>query len=577
MPSIGNIVEQLTDTVAAVTVLQRARAINLLKPGRTVAIARETKTIGPMSSVIGHNANDFPGLPALTDERGTLTWKQLDDQANALANALIGYGLGPGSVIGIVARDHRAIPLALAAAGRAGIRLAMMNTGFGVAQFRDVAEREKLAAILYDEEFAALAASLDPAIPRILTWRDSATAPGRPAAPSRSGTETPGHSGTDTPGTPASTDFALPAGTRTLDDIAETGDTTRPAEPEKWGGMVILTSGTTGLPKGARREQFSPFASAIVLDRIPLPRHAAMVIVSPIFHSTGFALWAVGAALANEAVFLRRFDPEKTLAALAEHRAEVLVAVPTMAHRILALGPETIGKYDLSALKTVVIAGSALPPALSQAFQQQFGEVLYNLYGSTEVGVVSVAQPRELRRAPSSIGRPSVTVHLALFDDAGRRITEPITRGRLFARTGAPFEGYTDGRDKDFLDGYMSTGDMAYFDDSGLWFIAGRDDDMIVSGGENVYPQEVENLLAAHPEVDDVAVIGVDDEEYGTRLRAFVVAADDARPDPDDLRAHVKANLARYKVPRDVVFVDELPRNPTGKLVRRLLPTGPLD
>ncbi|MCK0438415.1 acyl-CoA synthetase [Gordonia alkaliphila] len=545
MSKLGTIIESLSDAVGAVKVMSGSGAIDLSNPKRVIGMVKSNKLIGPTATVLAHKAIDIPDAPAVSDEHGTLTWAEFDAQVNMLGNAFLGAGLRPGSVVGIIARDHRAVPMALCAAGRSGVRLAMMNTGFGATQFAEVATREGVEAILYDEEFSELADTLPDDLLRIVTWTDG---------------EQP-----------------IRADARTLDDIVAAGDPTPPPMPEAFGGMVILTSGTTGLPKGASRNKFAPFASALILDRIPLPRNGSMVIVSPIFHSTGFALWGVGLGLANETVLMRRFDAEKTLAAIERHRSQALVAVPTMLHRMIALGPEVIGKYDLSSLETVVVAGSALSPTLCEEFQDAFGDVLYNLYGSTEVGVATVAQPAELRRAPGTIGKPPVTSHMALFDDDGRRITATNTKGRLFVRTGAPFEGYTDGRNKDFIDGYMSSGDMAYVDDDGLWFIAGRDDDMIVSGGENVYPLEVENLLAEHPHVDDVAVIGVDDDEYGTRLRAFIVLAEGAPEDPDALRAHVKANLARYKVPRDVVYIEDLPRNPTGKLVRRLLPTGPLE
>ncbi|MFT3661280.1 MAG: AMP-binding protein [Gordonia sp. (in: high G+C Gram-positive bacteria)] len=545
MSKLGIVLEQIRDGLGAARVLREAGVTDLRRPHRVINAIRGSKVIGPMATVIGHNAEDVPDLPAIADERGSLTWREFSDQSNALANTLLDAGLGPGSVIGILARDHRAIPMAQCAVGRSGIRLALMNTGFGAAQFTDVARREGIEAILYDEEFSDLADSLPDDMPRIVTWVDGE----RPLHPNA----------------------------RPLDDVVAAGRTTTPPRPATWGGMIILTSGTTGLPKGARRSRFSPFTSALLLDRIPLPKHTSMVIVSPLFHSTGFATWAVGTALGNQTVTLRRFDAEKTLAAIAEHRAEVLVAVPTMLHRILALGPEVIGGYDTSSLKIVVAAGSALSPALCEEFQDTFGDVLYNLYGSTEVAIAAVAQPADLRRAPGTVGRPPISSYLALFDDDGNRIRETDVSGRLFVRNGAPFEGYSDGRNKEILKGYMSTGDMAFVDEHGLWHIAGRDDDMIVSGGENLYPLEVENLLAEHDDVDDVAVVGVDDAEFGKRLRAFVVPVEGTTPDPDALRAYVKENLARYKVPRDVVFVDDLPRNATGKLVRRLLPTGPLD
>ncbi|WP_168706524.1 acyl-CoA synthetase [Gordonia paraffinivorans] len=542
--AVGTAVESVQDAVGALKVLVRSGLLNPTNPKETLTTVKRAKTIGPCGSVVARGAEEYPDAGAIADEKGELTYGELDAHANALANHLLASGIERGSVIGVIARDHRGLLTTMSAAGKAGLRLAMMNTGFGKTQFVEVAEREKVTAMLYDEEFGDLADALPPEILRIVTWVDGK----RP----------------------------IPDGVRTLEDITATGDTSTPAEPDEWAGLVILTSGTTGLPKGAQRTKLSPFSSALIVDRIPVPRRGTAVIVSPIFHSTGFALWGVAAALGNKAVVLRRFDPEKTLAALAEHRAEMLVAVPTMLHRILALGPETIAKYDTSALRVIVIAGSALSPTLSEAVQDTFGDVLYNLYGSTEVAIASVATPAELRLAPGTVGRPPVTSRLALFDDEGNRIHGTNVRGRLFVRNGAPFEGYTDGRNKEIIDGYMSTGDMARFDEHGLLHIDGRDDDMIVSGGENVYPLEVENLLAEHPDIDDVAVIGVDDDEFGKRLRAFIVAAPHANPTPDDIKAHVKAHLARYKVPRDVVFVDELPRNPTGKLVRRLLPAGPL-
>ncbi|MFW0793639.1 acyl-CoA synthetase [Gordonia sp. CPCC 205515] len=544
MPSIRDRIDGLTDTVGAIRVLHRAGALDFTKPQQVAKASKLAKTLGAPAAIILHGAEEQPDAPALTDEHGTLTFGDLDRASNALANELLGLGLQPGSVIGVLARDHRGLVTVLAAAGRAGLRLVMMNTGFGKTQFAEVAEREKVRVMLYDEEFTDLLGGLPDDMPRFLTWTDG----NRP----------------------------IPDGVRTLEDVVKTGDTTAPATPKQFAGLVILTSGTTGLPKGAQRAKFSPFTSALILDRIPIPRNGSMVIVSPIFHSTGFAIWGVGTALGNRTVVMRRFDAEKTLAALAEYRAETLVAVPTMLHRMVALGPEVIGRYDLSALKIIVVAGSALSPTLSEAVQDAFGDVLYNMYGSTEVAVAAIAQPHELRQAPGTVGRAPVSSRLALFDDKDQRISGTDVRGRLFVRNGAPFEGYTDGRNKQIIDGYMSTGDMARFDSSGLLFIDGRDDDMIVSGGENLYPLEVENLLAEHPEVADVAVIGVDDEEYGKRLRAFIVAAPGTDPQADDLRAHVKAHLARYKVPRDVVFVEELPRNPTGKLVRRQLPTGPL-
>ncbi|GAB11583.1 putative fatty-acid--CoA ligase [Gordonia araii NBRC 100433] len=543
MPSLRTTMEQVSDVFGAVKVLTNAGAIDLKKPKHVVETVKLGKQIGPVSTVIGQNAAEFPNQPALVDEAGSLTYAELDARANAIANKLHADGIKQGDVVGILARDHRGLLTLIAGTGRAGVRLAMMNTGFGKPQFDEVAKREGLKAIFHDEEFTDIVDSF-PADKRYLTWQDSKKKP--------------------------------PKGVQVLEEIVTSGDTSLPPRPKEFAGFIILTSGTTGLPKGAKRSKISPFASALIFDRIPVPQRKAVVIVSPIFHATGWALWSVSTALGDTAVLLRRFDPEKTLKAIADNKAEMLVAVPTMLYRILALGDDVIKKYDTSSLKTVVVAGSALPPALCERWQDTFGETLYNLYGSTEVAIAAVAQPQDLRKSPGAIGKPPVSSYLRLYDDNEKQIKATNTPGRLFVRNGAPFEGYTDGRNKQIIDGFMSTGDMAFVDDDGLWHIAGRDDDMIVSGGENVYPQEVENLLAAHDGVADIAVIGVDDEEFGTRLRAFIVAEEGANPTADEIKSHVREHLARYKVPRDVVFVDQLPRNPTGKLVRRELPTGPL-
>jgi fatty-acyl-CoA synthase len=275
--------------------------------------------------------------------------------------------------------------------------------------------------------------------------------------------------------------------------------------------------------------------------------------------------------LGNKIVTTRRFDPEVTLKLIADHKADMLVAVPTMLHRMVELAPDVIAKYDASTLKAIVISGSALTPELSNRVQDTFGDVLYNMYGSTECGIATIATPDELRMAPGTAGRSPVTCEVVLFDNNDRRVHGTNKRGRIFVRSGLPFEGYTDGRHKQIIDGYMSSGDMGYLDENGLLFVDGRDDDMIVSGGENVFPQEVENLLFERDDVFDAAVVGVDDSEFGKRLRAFIVSQPGAPQDVDEIKLYVKNNLARYKVPRDVVFIDELPRNVTGKLLRRVL------
>src|SRR5207248_1130327 len=250
-------------------------------------------------------------------------------------------------------------------------------------------------------------------------------------------------------------------------------------------------------------------------------------------------------ALGCKVVMRRRFDPEAALAGVAEHRCTALVLVPTMLQRIVDLGPEVLGRYDTSSLRIIFVAGSALSPDLGNRATKAFGDVIHNLYGSTECAVATVATPEDWRKAPGTVGRPPVGCRVALYDEHGKPITKPGVTGRVFVGSGLSFSGYTDGGHKEIIDGLLATGDVGHFDAGGLLFIDGRDDEMIVSGGENVFPIEVENLLVERADVLEAAVIGVQDAEFGQRLKAFVVLAEGSDLDENSVREYVKANLAR--------------------------------
>lgn len=527
------------ETIKALGVL-RARGISdPKKPLELLRTMKESRILGPQATLIRHSARVTPDAPALADDAGTLTYRQLDENSTAIARGLLEAGLTEGMVIGVLARDHRGLILAMAAAGKIGVRVALMNTGFAKAQFAEVCIREKVTAVLHDSEFLGLLDALPAALPRYLTWVDEGT--------------------------------TLPAGARTFDDLIASHSAEPLPAPTKPGGFIILTSGTTGLPKGATRSKFTPLATAQIIDRVPFPKHGAQVVVSPIFHSTGLGAWMVGAAMGNKVVVRRRFDAEATLQMIAEHTAEMLVAVPTMLHRMTELPPEIRAKYDTSSLKVVLLTGSPLSPELTVKATEVFGPVLYNLYGSTECAIASVATPADLALAPGTVGRPPITCDVRLYDEENHQVTTTGASARIFVRSGAPFEGYTDGKTKQVIDGYMSSGDVGHFDEHGLLMVDGRDDDMIVSGGENVFPLEVENLLLERFDVFDAAVIGIEDAEFGRRLRAFVVPEPGYIPDAEEIKTYVRENLARFKVPREVIFLDNLPRNATGKILRRTL------
>ncbi|MFE1595669.1 acyl-CoA synthetase [Nocardia sp. NPDC058705] len=538
--SLGTTARRAGDFALSVKVMVDRKLFNPLRLDHAARSVRNVTKFGPFAGVVMHAAQSRPQAGAIVDELGEITFGELDAQSSAFARGLRASGITEGDVIAVLARDHRGMVLSLLAAGKLGVRAVLMNTGFAKPQFADVAAREKVKAVLHDSEFMDLMSAIPAEIPRVLTWVDEAHG----------------------------VDPSIP----TVASLSADRSTTPLTAPSKPGGMVILTSGTTGTPKGAPRDKVSPFVSAQFVDRVPLPNNGTMIMAAPIFHGTGLSQFTLGLALGNRVVFQqRKFDPEQTLANVSKYQADSLIVVPTMLQRIMDLDEQILAKYDPSTMKVVFAAGSAIPPDVVTRTLDYFGDSLYNLYGSTECAVMTVATPADLRKAPTTAGKAPVGIRIVLLDENRKPITKPNVTGTIFVDNGFAFTGYTDGRNKEMVDGMMSSGDVGHFDADGLLFIDGRDDDMIVSGGENVFPLEVENLIAGRADVFEAAVVGVDDHDYGKRLRAIVVPGPESKRDAKEIKEYVRENLARYKVPREVIFVDELPRNATGKLLRKPL------
>jgi acyl-CoA synthetase (AMP-forming)/AMP-acid ligase II len=517
-------------------VFQRAGLARPVRPDKLVrsglALARwgPTPAAGFTSSAIHRGAD-----PAIIDERGTLTFEQVHRRTNALARSLSEAGIGAGKGVAIMCRDHRWFVEATVACSKLGATALYLNTSFAGPQLAEVVEREGPVALIHDQEFSALLEDAGRDRQRFVAWHDDDRLPGS-----------------------------------TLEQLIASGDDADLTAPDEPGRIVILTSGTTGTPKGAQRQPPGLGAAAALLSRIPLRAGETTLIAAPMFHSWGLAHFSLGLLLSSTYVLKRRFDPEATLEAIDRHRPTALAVVPVMIQRILDLPEKTRRQYDTSSLRVVAASGSALPGELAQRFMDAFGDVLYNLYGSTEVAWATIATPADLRAAPGTAGTPPRGTTLRILDEEGEPVP-PGTTGRIFVRNEMLFEGYTGGGGKQVIADLMSTGDVGHVDGAGRLFVEGRDDEMIVSGGENVFPSEVENLLATHESVSEAAVIGVEDEEFGQRLKAFVVPKPETTLTPADVRAYVKSNLARFKVPRDVEFLNELPRNPTGKVLKREL------
>ncbi|HTU78702.1 MAG TPA: acyl-CoA synthetase [Solirubrobacteraceae bacterium] len=522
------------------------------RPDRTLRSLAALRSWGPTpaAAYLGSAAR-YPDRIAVVDERGTLSFEEVHRRTNALAHGLRDAGVDAGDGVAIMCRNHRGFIDATVAASKLGASALYLNTAFAGPQIADVLAREDPVAVIYDEEFAELVRDGAAGRKRFIAWRES------PAK--------------------ASPDGECPQ----IEDLIKAGERSDLRPPAERGRVVILTSGTTGAPKGAaRKEPDSIEPMAAMFSKIPLRARETTVIAAPMFHSWGFAHFTLALPLGSTLVLRRKFDPEETLAAVARHRASALAVVPVMLQRILELGPETIGRYDTSCLRVIAASGSALPGELATRVMDTFGDVLYNLYGSTEVAWATIATPADLRAAPGTAGRTPLGTIVKLLDAEGREVPDG-EGGRIFVANEMMFEGYTGGGGKEIVGGLMSTGDVGHFDAGGRLFVDGRDDEMIVSGGENVFPREVEDLLADHREVADVAVIGVEDKEFGQRLKAFVVPRNGTASSPEGelsveaIQAYVKHNLARYKVPRDVVFVKELPRNATGKILKRELHANP--
>jgi acyl-CoA synthetase (AMP-forming)/AMP-acid ligase II len=530
----------VANTLGLVQTLWRARLIAPLRPDKYVRMAAAVRRVG-MTATVGFAAaaQRCPDRPGLIDERGVLTWKELDDRCDALAVALQALPRGRPKSVAVMCRNHRGFVEALVASNRIGSDVLLLNTSFAGPALAEVVKREGADVVVYDEEFTGIvdtALADMPDATRVIGWTDES------------------------------------GGELTLDKLIESHTGQRPRPGGRKSDIILLTSGTTGTPKGAKRSEDSGNAGDLkaVLDRTPWRAEEVTVIAAPMFHAWGFSQLLFAALLACTIVARRKFDPEATLQLIDRHRATGLAVVPVMFDRIMDLPDDVRNRYSGKSLRFATASGSRMRPDVVIRFMDQFGDVIYNNYNATEAGMIAIATPADLREAPDTAGKPAAGTEIRILDEDLRDVPTGDV-GQVFVRSGTLFEGYTSGKTRDFHQGFMASGDMGYLDEAGRLFVVGRDDEMIVSGGENVYPVEVEQALMAHPEVAEAAVIGVDDEQYGQRLVAFVVLEQDASATIDTLKQHVRDNLANYKVPREITVLEELPRGSTGKVLRKEL------
>jgi len=508
--------------LAAARVLVRSGLLKPARPDQLLGMALSFARWG-ITPATGYAAGAarHPRRPAVIDDAGVLTWRDIDTRTDRIAGELRSRGVAEGDSVGLLARNGRGFVEAAAALSKCGADVLYLNTGSAGGQIEEVLRREQATAVIHDREFSELLADAAAGRLRITTER--------------------------------------------LTVIAAEPGPAAPPKPDHTSRQIILTSGTTGAPRGAARGGAGIDDLVSFLSRIPLRAGETTVIASPVFHAWGLGHLSLAMVLGSTVVLRGAFDPAQVLADIQAHRATTLVVVPVMLEMLLAADPSS---YDLSSLRVIASSGSALPGDLAEKALAAFGPVLYNLYGSTEVAYAAVATPAELAADPRTAGRAPHGVTLRVVDDHGKDVP-PGASGRIFAGSGLSFEGYTDGTDKDRLDGLIATGDLGILDADGMLTVLGRDDDMVVIGGENVFVGQVEDCLLAHAAVSDAAVVGVEDPSYGSRLVAHVVLS--RKVDDAELQDWVRSRLARFAVPREIEVHDELPRNSTGKVLKREL------
>jgi len=527
----------------------------VLRPARPDRTFRQLLSLARWGATVAGGyraaAARSPRRIAVVDELRAVTFREVQRRAVRLANGLEKLGAAPGSRVAVLCRNHAWFVEAVVAAAELGADVVLVNTGLTVRATAEVLRAHEPAAIIADAEFADHVAAARLGVPFLVAWPD-VTGPGsgRPFGPAAH----------------------RMAATATVDDVIATSSAAKRRPPKRPGRIIVLTSGTTGAPKGAQRANPPGLsAAASLISRIPLRSCESVLVATPLFHMWGLAGLQISMALRSTLVLQRRFEPKAALQAIEERRCSVVFGVPVILQRIMELPPELRDSYDASSLRIVATSGSAIPTPVVTSFMDVFGEVLYNFYGSTEVSWAAVADPADLRIAPNTAGRPPMDSRLKVLDDRGDVVPRGVT-GRIFVWNTLLFEGYTTGGTKEHRAGYMATNDRGHLDSSGRLFVQGRDADMIVCAGEELFPRDVEDLLASVQDIREAAVVGVSDADQGQVFAAYVVV----RPGAEMTAPQVRGVVARYlpgnAVPRDVVFVDALPRNATGKVVVRDLP-----
>jgi fatty-acyl-CoA synthase/long-chain acyl-CoA synthetase len=492
-----------------------------------------------------------PEKPAVIDDRPdghrtVWSYAELERQANRTAHAIAGLGVRPGEKVIWCGMNSPGLVRMVHAGRKLGVVTVPLNYRLAPEEAAYVVDNSDAVLVYTDAEFADLFAKIRSEIPKV---REVVAFDGPPA---------PGQQDGD----------AL---------LARASDAPPAvAPPADAGATMIYTSGTTGHPKGAlRRSTGDPRQVRGMMELIGYLPEDVYLTTGPLYHSGPGGFMNLAFLLGNTIVVQRKFDPEDWLRLLEKYRVSTTFSAPTPIRMVCNLAGEVKRRYDRSSMRRMIANAAPWSFALKEMYLADFPEdSLWEVYGSTELGVNTILPPPDQRRKPGSCGLPAPYVELQLLDDDGREIREPNRPGELFVRSPSVFSTYYKADEKyqaDRRGDFHTVGDIAYRDEEGYYYICDRKKDMIISGGVNVYPAEVEAALEHHPEILDVAVFGIPSEEWGESVHAVVVKAPESRLDAAGVMAFAREHLAGYKVPRSISFVEEIPRTGSGKILKRVL------
>jgi acyl-CoA synthetase (AMP-forming)/AMP-acid ligase II len=508
-----------------------------------VSAAMSTAAPGPDPLTL--HAEVAPDRLAVVEGDVHTTYAELDRAVNRLATGLLALGLQRGERVVWCGPNSREVLITLHGARKAGLISVPLAYRFTPEEMQYVIDNSGATSVIVDAEQAPHLAAVRDRLPHV---REVVVHGGPPPD----------------------------AGFRAWDDVLALGtDEPPPVDGTGFGGTMIYTSGTTGKPKGAMRTATDPALVLALLQklRIVMGEEEVHITTGPLYHSGPLAFATLAHTVGGTVVLMRKFDPVEWIRLVREWRVTSTFSAPTQLKRIVSVPDDVLATADLSSMRTLIANAAPVPYALKQEIIAKLGDhFLFEVYGSTELGVDTVLEPEDQLRKPGSCGKTYGTIEMQAFDEQGQPCP-PGVPGELFIRTTLAMDGYHETAEQlqEASGGWKSVGDVGYIDDEGYVYISDRKKDMIISGGVNIYPAEIEAVLYEHPDVLDAGVFGIPDDEWGEAVHAVVAPKAGRALDSASLEAFVADKLAGYKRPRSWEVRSELPRTESGKLLKRQL------